>query len=207
MVVTNFMPARQKRGFLMWKCCTNWRIGGETTDGGCCSDLNYYKYVTYVNFERIPFIFILYNIKRKEYDMKSEVAKCAQAIRKELKSIFPHIKFEIHSRSYSGGCSVDVRYINGVPTESVEKVVRKYEYGSFDGMTDCYNYDNSRSDIPQAKYVLVQREISNDVYSKVEADIAKNYGLENPSDENEWFKKFGFWKNSVVSREIREMTF
>ena len=79
----------------------------------------------------------------------SEQAQAAKLIRKELKQAFPGIKFTVTSKGYSGGDSVSIGWDNGPTYDAVCKVVRKYEYGSFDGMTDSYNYDNVRKDVPQ----------------------------------------------------------
>jgi len=87
----------------------------------------------------------------------SETAECSKAIRKELKEVFPNTKFKVISEPASG---INIYYIDGPSYEEVDKIVGKYEVGHFDGMEDIYNYDNKRDDIPQVKYVFVNREIS-----------------------------------------------
>lgn len=104
--------------------------------------------------------------------MKTPAAQAAALIRKELKAAFPNEPFRVRSRNFSMGDAVDI-YIGAYvgrgtfdqfnreftePTESMVKareIVGKYQYGRFDGMTDSYEYTNSRKDIPQAKYVHV----------------------------------------------------
>ena len=85
----------------------------------------------------------------------SEAARAAQAIRQELRRAFPGQKFSVTSETYSMGDSVNVRWTGEPSREAVEAFTAKYEAGHFDGMTDMYEYDNRRSDIPQAKYVLL----------------------------------------------------
>lgn len=85
-------------------------------------------------------------------------AAAAKAIRAELKENFPSIKFSVRSESYAGGNNVCISWINGPTEEEVEKIVNKYEYGSFNGMTDSYEYDNVKKDIPQVFYVFCERE-------------------------------------------------
>ncbi|MCE3269097.1 MAG: Large polyvalent protein associated domain 29, partial [Burkholderiales bacterium] len=46
--------------------------------------------------------------------MKTSNAKCAAAIRKELKQAFPGVKFYVTSSSVSMGYAVDVIYENAV---------------------------------------------------------------------------------------------
>lgn len=134
-------------------------------------------------------------------------AQTAQAIRKELKASFPGIKFSVTSHNFAGGDSVHVDYDNGVPSEQVTKVVGKYEYGHFDGMTDCYEYSNGREDIPQAKYVQVQRNVTDDVRDRLKQDTAKKFGIADASDEQEWQRVFHSWSDQVIWREASSLTF
>ena len=133
--------------------------------------------------------------------MKSIQAEVAQTIRKELKEKFPDIKFSVKSESFAGGNSVDIYYTNGVPADEVRKLVNKYESGHFDGMTDCYNYYPNR-DYPTAKYVMVNRKITEDIREKTKIDIAKRYGIKDINNEQEWFNKFQAWSNTVIHREL-----
>ena len=75
-------------------------------------------------------------------DKKSSHALGAANIKIELKKAFPEVKFSVSSSSYSGGCSIDVRWVDGVTTESVNAVINKYKKGNFDSMTDCYDYNS-----------------------------------------------------------------
>lgn len=90
---------------------------------------------------------------------QTEAAKAARLIRQELKEKYPSIKFSVKSDTYAGGDSVNVRYTDGPIEIEVERLLRKYEYGSFNSMLDLYEYDNHQ-DHPQVKYLFVNREIS-----------------------------------------------
>lgn len=82
-------------------------------------------------------------------------AKAAAAIRKEIKALFPGVKFTCTSESFSMGNAVRVA-TEGLAQEVAEKIralLQKYQYGNFNGMTDCYEYSNSRKDVPQVKFV------------------------------------------------------
>lgn len=138
--------------------------------------------------------------------MKSQVALAAQQIRKILKEKFPKIKFTVKSSNYSNGDSIHVEYTNGILPELVEKEIKQYQYGTFDGMTDMYEYTNSREDIPQTKYLFVSRKITPDVKAKVKSDIAKSFGLKDENDEQEWYDKFSCWSDQVIWRELSKMT-
>ena len=99
----------------------------------------------------------------------------AKAIRKELKINFVETTFSVRSSSYSGGSSVHIEWTNGPTSEEVNKIVWKYQYGHFDGMTDCYDITNSRADIPQVKYVQVRREVSEDIKQAIFEECRKRY--------------------------------
>ncbi len=136
-----------------------------------------------------------------------QAAKAAQAIRKELKSKFPEIKFSVTSQTYSGGDNVNILYSNAIPTEEVEKITRKYQDGDFDGMIDLYLYKSNPENLPRAKYVFVRREIDDEIKQSVKNEIARKFGIKNINDEKEWHKIFNSWSDQVVWRELREMTF
>lgn len=103
--------------------------------------------------------------------MSSEVSK---SIRQELKKTFPKIKFSVVTPHYG---SVRVRWIDGVKSETIEKLTGKYEYGHFDGMTDCYEYSNSRSDIPQCKFVFCNRDYSVSAIEHAIDAVKTEYGI------------------------------
>ena len=86
-------------------------------------------------------------------------ALAAKAIRAEIKPLLTN-KARVKSSSFSGGTSIDV-FLSNESEEVVEKVkdlCEKYEYGHFDGMTDCYEYSNTRDDLPQVKYLFVSNQ-------------------------------------------------
>ena len=133
----------------------------------------------------------------------TQAAQTARAIRQDLKIKFPGINFRVRSENFAGGNSVDVDYDNFLPTQEIEKVIKKYQYGHFDGMIDLYEYSNSRDDIPQVKYVMVDRHITSDVYAQTKTDLAQRWGIKNEDDEQEWYSKSGEWSNTRVYQELR----
>lgn len=98
--------------------------------------------------------------------MRTEAAKAAAMIRKHLKE--NGIKAKVTSQNYSGGNSINVKTYDLLP--ATEKLVNEYlgqfEYGHFDGMTDCYNYSNVRDEIPQVKFVFLNNEYTNELLQK-----------------------------------------
>ena len=137
--------------------------------------------------------------------MLSNQAQVAKLIRKELKEKYPKIKFVVRSSSFSGGNDVNVDYTNGVPADEIRKITNKYQAGSFDGMTDMYNYDYDKTGVT-AKYIFANRNITNDIREKARNKIAKDFGIANIDDENEWQKKFNAWSSVMVHRYLFNRT-
>src|SRR5690349_12647508 len=63
-------------------------------------------------------------------------ADTAKLVRAALKKAFPGQRFSVTSKTYSGGASIRVDWREGPAREAVEKVVKVYEGGRFDGMID-----------------------------------------------------------------------
>jgi hypothetical protein len=105
----------------------------------------------------------------------SSQAKAATAIKQELKKAFPNTKFSVKSDSFSGGDSVRINWIDGPTTEMVDNIVSKYQYGSFNGMIDMYEYDNSNPDIPQTKYVQTSRSMKKSTAEVIKQHILDTY--------------------------------
>ena len=95
--------------------------------------------------------------------MKSTQAQTAKAIRKELKEKYPNFKFTVRSESASMMTAVNIHWVDGPTIKQVDEIADKYQYGHFDGMTDCYEYSNRRKDLPQVKYISTSREMSLEV--------------------------------------------
>lgn len=91
--------------------------------------------------------------------VKSTAAQVAQRIREVIKSVAKNegikIPAKVTSSNFAGGNSVDVNFIDlpGPIFDTIKYACSHYKYGSFDGMTDSYNYDNVRHDIPQVSFL------------------------------------------------------
>jgi hypothetical protein len=90
-------------------------------------------------------------------------------IQKDMPSLWPKVE-SIRYRSFSGGDAVDVRVFDTI-TEDEAKYLKElcyqYEYGSFNGMDDCYEYKTGDcSKARTAKYVhyqtVTKKEVSNE---------------------------------------------
>ncbi len=101
--------------------------------------------------------------KEKNKGKSSSHAATAAAIKAELTALYPGIKFSCTSDSYSMGDSVTVKWTDGPKSAEVDEIIKKYQYGHFDGMNDMYESSNRRSDIPQSKYVSSNRNYSDEI--------------------------------------------
>jgi hypothetical protein len=106
----------------------------------------------------------------------TEAAQAAKLIRQTLKQYYPSTTFAVHSSNFANGNAVDINWIDGPTTREIDKLVSDFQQGHFDGMVDMYEYSNDRDDIPQAKYVQTQREMSEQVRGEIVDEVNKKYG-------------------------------
>lgn len=138
-------------------------------------------------------------------------AEAAKSVKTELKKAFPNVKFKVSSKTYSSGNSLRASWVDGPTTKEVNKIMDKYQYGHFDGMTDCYDMTNCRNDIPQVKYVFVDREISEPVNESVFQMLQQSYNLfdkVSSMDEtsHELLKHWSVWTaREYIQRIVRDM--
>lgn len=126
---------------------------------------------------------------------KTESADAGAEIRKVLKMAFPKIKFSVRKRS--GGNSINIDWENGPTVREVQAYTKDFEMGSFDGMTDMYTYDNRNKNIPQVKYLFLNRYMSKKLAQFLKAEITKGWNFDNMKEwekevaiEREMYKDF-----------------
>ena len=105
----------------------------------------------------------------------SQAAQAAKLIRKQLKDW--GIPARVKSETYSMGSSVGIT-VTDLPPAMYQKVydfANRFQYGTFNSMEDIYEYTNSRDDIPQAKYVFVRNEYSEELRKLAFEFAKKNY--------------------------------
>ena len=104
---------------------------------------------------------------KKDYAFLKPAEDCGKSgrvigaanIRTELKKAFPGVKFSVRSDSFSMGNSIDIDWPGGPSRAEVEAITDKYEYGTFDSMTDCSGYKDEQFTkvYGGAKFVQTQR--------------------------------------------------
>lgn len=115
------------------------------------------------------------------------VVETAKLLRKALKEAFPTIKFKVKSNSYSGGASIDVKYVDGPTYDAVNKIAKQFQGCYFDGMTDYkgYLYKSFQGEEVTfgANFVFVKREFSAPALAKILDATAVYWGFENAGFE------------------------
>ena len=111
-------------------------------------------------------------------------ALTAKMIKTRLIALYPRVKFSVTSDTFSGGDSVDIRWIDGPISDDVNNITKQYQCGNFDGMTDSYNYSRIDSALgcDGAKYVHCHRRTSPEYHAQIVAKADENYGKLDPSD-------------------------
>lgn len=112
-------------------------------------------------------------------DKVDSLNAAAKNMRIELKAAFPGVKFSVKSSRFSGGDSISVSWTDGPNGDQVDAIINRYSAGSFDGMTDCYNYsrDAWKDAFGDAKYVNSSRAFSDKaIESAIRTVMAKYAG-------------------------------
>lgn len=71
------------------------------------------------------------------------VTETAKLVRQALAKQFPNIKFSVHSKSYSGGASINVSWTDGPRAKVVDQIIKGFEGRSFDSMNDLASNQDS----------------------------------------------------------------
>ena len=104
----------------------------------------------------------------------SNHAAAAKQIRKHLKA--NGVAARVRSSTASMMTAVDVDLVDTTPAarREIEAYVSQFEYGHFDGMTDCFHMSNVRDDIPQVKYAHVNVRYSDELQAAA-AEFCESY--------------------------------
>lgn len=133
---------------------------------------------------------------QKEMTQHAQAAKMIRGYLKEM-----GIKGFVTSRSFSMGNSVDVdvQDLDPATRKALEDRCEPHEYGAYDGMTDCSGAKNQGLGIPQAKYVHVRCDYSDEL-RQVAWDVIREYCAKHtdftdlPADVKDAWKA-RFWNN------------
>lgn len=133
------------------------------------------------------------------------VAETAKLVRAALADKFPGVKFSVRSKSYSGGASIDISWIDGPTAEEVKNVSSKFEGATFDGMIDLKEYHRSIWNGEEvhfgADYIFENRSLSNGLFLKTVESVAKDFGWPMPEI------KYSQWGNQNTNAYLAPMDY
>lgn len=126
-------------------------------------------------------------------------SETAQLIRKALAEKFPATKFTVNSKTYAGGASVRVRWLDGPTIKAVEAIAGRFAGADFDSSQDLKTYrDSTLNGEPVhfgADYVFCDRDFSVPLLSKAAEQIAHQYYCPAPAVHEEhgkgWVERDG----------------
>jgi hypothetical protein len=111
----------------------------------------------------------------------------AKVIRQILRAAFPATKFSVTTSRGSMVSGVDIRWADGPTVKLVDSIVGQFEAGSFNGMTDSYEYDRDAVVTvdgvqyrPATRYVSTHRNTSVALARRAAVQVAEYWGIEVP---------------------------
>jgi hypothetical protein len=136
----------------------------------------------------------------------SRQAAAAKMIRQYMKE--NGIAGSVRSQGYSMGSSINVNVqdLNPMQYEALNSFGRQFEYGSFNGMEDIYEYNNVNDNIPQVSYVFVNNKMSDELGQSIYDFIKGRYvGMEDApvsykDSGNFYNKSFNDYASRLVYR-------
>lgn len=137
-------------------------------------------------------------------------AETAKLVRAALKESFPGVKFGVTSKTYSGGASINVRWLDGPNAKQVEWVTGAFEGAYFDGMIDYKGYKTHMLDGKPvsfgANFIFEERSYSNAMVERAIKFVAAKYHAEPVDVTVEAWKTGKLWMvsplvNGAGSRE------
>jgi len=113
----------------------------------------------------------------KDMPNKNRYAVGSANLKTELNRAYPTVDFSVKSEGFSMGNAIRVRWTDGPTVEQVKKISDKYQQGSFDGMTDIYDYnhDQFHEVFGGAKYVDEGRKASASLMIEVAAGMGHTF--------------------------------
>lgn len=104
----------------------------------------------------------------------------------------------IRYSSFAGGDAVDVYAVDLFKNERefLSKLLKEYEPGYFDGMTDCYYYNTEKSTKPRtAKYVHLHHEFSETIKDIIKERLEARWDI---IDDESAQKRRQLWYDQAV---------
>lgn len=144
--------------------------------------------------EDYNYLHIMTDEEKSKY---KDLVIAAKNIKKELKVNFPDTNFSVKSKSYSGGCSIRVHWTDSIAEKNVYKIIKKYQEGSFNGMEDIYEYNETSFHFlfGSSKYIFACRKIS-DYYINCTSQKLHNKTFTDLTDYEQKQSVYGYCHNN-----------
>jgi len=146
--------------------------------------------------------------KNQKQNQGGKMAKLSQAaqVAKNIKQVAKKydMKVTASSQYFSMGNSVTVKVLTG-SDDDVKKLkdyAAMYQYGSFDGMTDSYNSNNVRDDIPQTKYLSIDDERAQYIVKDLKGDKYDDYTWKVDGEKVRSWYQFADALKKVASNQV-----
>lgn len=97
-------------------------------------------------------------------------------IRRLLEKLYPSTKWVITSDSFSGGNGVRISWEDGPTKKEVEEITNPYQYGGLNER-GVYDFTNERPNLPQVKYVLLEREPTQKTRQALIDEFEERWGM------------------------------
>ncbi len=141
----------------------------------------------------------------------------ATLIRTILRAAFPSTKFSVTTSRGSMCSSVSVRWTDGPTVSRVDSLVGVLESGSFNGMTDGFDYKRGADRIVivgdvayevGCRYVQTSRNLSDAMRARAAAQVAAFYGVDVPSalDRNSRLDAAGEYWGTLIYQAASDRT-
>ena len=102
--------------------------------------------------------------------IKADRRTTTNILKRHIPATWPTVqKVEIKTDSFSGGDSMDVTYYAPERIEELESFIKSFRMGTFDGMTDMYEYAKDREEIIIEGHILQSYTYSSAHYEQCEA--------------------------------------
>ena len=134
-------------------------------------------------------------------------AETARLIRAALKQAHPGVKFSVRSKTYAGGASIDVEWVDGPTRDQVRLTTQLYTGADFDGMIDLKSYHDSvlvdERGEPRvvsfgADFVFEHRKLSPEFTAAATGWLEERLAGFAPYDPNRWLG--GCWASDELYR-------
>jgi hypothetical protein len=83
------------------------------------------------------------------------------------------------------------------------KTIEELKGIKFSVMTDCYEYSNRITDLPQTRFTFTSRKVTDEKIKDIESTLMEEWGFDEFTDL-ECKRRTGRWKNDLIWESYRD---